>query len=804
MSLINQPSPQTYRSVATKSPTTPIVIKASAYDFLAWIAALAGVAYQLIGILQSKVLAGQDMAGHFYLFKRALLYLQQAQLSDYNIGWFAGYPEFSLTSIFPYLLPAGLYYIGFGALSPELCFNAVVFLIPLLLLCSVGWSAASFFGARAGSYAILLASLGLTSLAPLQRNSLGISELLQAGHFTSYLALPFVVLFIGLLERTRKTLSFLAALLAGATLATLLCIGIEHAIFALFALLLWWLVGPRARFAPTFLILSLATLLSVLAWLPLLTHLPYASEVTPAATGSVSDTVLSFFPDLQQKNFENIKGLTSITLDTQGSASERAKSAVIQISDKLSGVPFYGALLLIGTIGGLIIILKQGRAELFLPFLVPIFFLSRKFGVTIPEVPWHYAYYVQPLLALQLLLVAAALVQLSKRKLPRFLISLLLLTSTAYSLYISYDPHRPANLEQSARASHHFFLEQYPDYPSAMKLVDYLRSKPAGTRVVEESASEDMDTVGTLHFFAGMLSNSPEKNYEAQAIEVLNGMGVRDSPTGYFIDQILSTIPSHAIQNRTTLSLQQVRADQKDLLLVRQLELFGADYFVVSNAELSQKLQSIGIPLENAGTFGKFSLFKLTPKLPKIFESDFKPFLFIDEGGPTFRAFTEQWLLAPELFDSPVFYSVKGPEKLKASEISRLRGVIVSANVPSERLDRAVKYWRGQNKEVLAILSSQAPVSVQEGVDYIGDFGTATSLERLKSALAQNKITTPKALQLAPTFNSKISFQSSQTVCLSYSFAPRLLLRGVGHNFFLTTPYFGCFFGTENERLNYQ
>ncbi|NLF24676.1 MAG: hypothetical protein GX589_03345, partial [Deltaproteobacteria bacterium] len=193
-------------------------------------------------LLQPGPPAGWDSPGHFYLFNKMLSLLREGRLSAYDPMWFGGFPAFVLYPPFAYIVMALPHILSFGLITPELSFNLTLFAIPFFFLVSLVWTGRVFLGPRAG---IVLLPLGLMYLmlgVDYAYAGLGLSGLYLTGMSPGALALPMLLVMLGLLESARRDGSIKLRFWAGFWLALIVLTHTLTALFALWSLMLFSLL----------------------------------------------------------------------------------------------------------------------------------------------------------------------------------------------------------------------------------------------------------------------------------------------------------------------------------------------------------------------------------------------------------------------------------------------------------------------------------------------------------------------------------------------------------------------------------
>lgn len=605
--------------------------------------------YHLGEVLQPKLLAGWDLPGHYYLYTVMLELLGRGEIAGYDTGWFAGFDAFRYYPPGAYLLLALPHVLSFGALDPTLSFNLVVFLLPLLMTGACYYAGHRCYGQRGGAAAALLGLLFLAVPCAFSHMGVGIGSVTKIGLLPAFFgSLLLVLLFAQLTE----PLSPRRALASGVLLGALLFTHHLSSLFAGWTLALFLVVVQwERRLLVTSLIAGGAALIAGWWLLPFAQHFGETSAQTLGLLDPIRDPLLALFPGLVfpglgapmiAQIFEPPGAVGPSWLPQQG------YSALIVLSRLLLDLPFIAILMLLFGTVGLVTSVREGRWFLPALFLTSLLLLPRDLFSTFGDSGIHFYRFIPGLFLLNVLLGARGMLVLCERLGAAPLAYLGLGWAVVVALFVQLDLEDSSRTAQLPQPTEQLFLEQYPAYPFAQRLMSRLLSIDEHPRVIVEAPPGMNGIAGTPHLFSSLLP-------QGTRAEVLPGLMAESSPLTPFLQPALYVGSSHMRWGRAPLVADRSLWSQGVPGMMHRFRLLGAQYLITSSRTyfLNVLNGSRGLATLIAQE-GPFALFALDAPRPRFYRVQNAPVLFEEAGGASFSTFSQQLFLHPELAQIPV------------------------------------------------------------------------------------------------------------------------------------------------------
>ncbi|MBN8550320.1 MAG: hypothetical protein J0M12_13475 [Deltaproteobacteria bacterium] len=750
-------------------------------DFLAWGTALVFLFWHLSPVLAGKPLAGWDLTSHYYLVTKMADFLTQGHTSGYDLNWFGGYSAFTLYPPLFYIFACIPHLVSFGLIPLQLSFNLLLFCIPLALLAALYFSSRQIFGSRYGAPALYLGILFLALPKDLAHWSVGLLGLFAVGLCPAFFAMALATFLIGTLEalatREKKTapLVLISVLVAAIVLS--------HIIFAMFSglialvYLLFRSGIPRLRLA-----IAGATglLLASWWWIPFILALPYSNSVTLGLPGDLPDPLFVLFPHLFTSQVFDF-----LTWETRAFLFPFSQNSLLRVPLFLLEVPVLGALFLGATLAGITTLCKARRFFLPALYVALLLLLPRNLLTQLAPDGLHTYRFLQPLYILQILIASAGLITLwdwvrhaSHRRIA-VSSQFLAIGLCAVYCFFSFSMHptggRPKkNSDDYVQPDliYSLNLDAYPSKPEADEVLAFLKTlKPRG-RIAADTAESIFRSLGSPHFFTSQIPL-------ITGLPVLSGLLAESALSSGFIQPTMHgltpdpRLQGHLLWGRTYLaSLESFRAQKADTMIDR-LGFYGVQYFVSAIYESREVLEESN-KVTLVKKFPSFSIYELKSFSPLIQETNYRPFLFLDHGGMSFRVFTEQWFCHTSLLNRPVIYSPKAYESLSQDDREALGGFIVSWNSQKPFLQADYDKIVALGKP--ALILNAAPYDIEttsRDIVFVPDY-TPWSGQKRFVELFSNLATPAEFNEVAPQelAPSTLSFKSKKGALVNFTFTP--------------------------------
>jgi len=660
-----------------------IAMRHSALHYIAFIPLLI-IAIALLPLLSSNELAGWNNAGHLHLLELMQSYIKSGRLSGYDLAWFGGYPAFKLYPPLFYVLVSTIHIISCEAIPLRLLYNISIFLLPFALIAATLFAAIQVGGRKVTASALLILALFLLMGRDYAHLGLGLYALLVVGYPANFLALVFLMLLVGIIEKELKAPSLAKKISAGFLFGAII---LAHTITAIFAawLLGWYCLLAFGKLKRSVSLIALGgLLLSVWWWIPFLQNLPYSSS--SPVSGSFyhfNDPLMVLFPDLTRTRLAN---MFSPSANTTALQVPVPYLGTIDLPSWLSAMPYFGILLLISTPFGLIKLFRERRYPLVGTYLISVLILPRDFWAESFSISLPAFRFIQPIFILQTVIASLGLRQLYQStiyKLPRYWRKagrITLWSIIAWSILLSWlldfnwEHPSPYNRVDGSSSAYHLWLSDYPGAAEATQMLHTISAlKPKG-RVAVEVSLDGQGYFGSPQVYTFKLSDE-------FGIPTMPGLLAESALSNGFINPTLALHSKHAAWGRQRLLQDPLFQAENLSSTLKQLGLYNIQYIISTSAKYKSALladQTGEVTLRASA--GRSNLFELTEFSPLIESTTLAPLLFVDLGAVDFRDFAEFWFKNPELSRRRVIYSPLPFSKLPPDEINSAAGLILSAN----------------------------------------------------------------------------------------------------------------------------
>lgn|GEM_PF-1437957 len=776
-------------------------------ELLAWAIALGVLFYHLHPLFSSRALAGWDLTPHYYLFELFISYLKEGRLSGYDPNWYGGYPAFSLYAPFAYLVLGLPHLLTFGAISSQFSFNVMLFFVPCAALFAFRELSRVFFGAspKVSIAALLFGLLFLTADREFAHLGVGVPAELYVGLVPNFVGLTFFLFFLLTLERfnqsgKRSVFCWSVALLS--------CVILSHtltAVFAFWILFCAWCCARRGRKIPIVGIGLLAVIATAWWWVPFSEHLWLSSGEPLGLNNIYPDPLFALYPGFNPGRFKDLSAglwrMSQISMTGLGQ---------FELPTIFYDFPFAGILLCLCSIYGLCALIKEQRYFIPVAFLTSLVLLPRDFFSKTIDLALHYYRFIQPLFFLSILMAVYGLLRLSerlseinhrplKRGLELILATFILssvLTSSILRFNLMHPFVEPFGKEMPGNFDYHIYQDEYRDYKKAVEMMEFIAQQPDSLRVAIEAPVKSMILLGSPHFFSAML---PLRYGRA----VVPGLLAESAVSSGFITPTLRRGSDQLMWGRISLARHSEFNSQPVESMMERLALYNVGYVLATTRVYSTTLNEVA-KLKLIKRVGEFALYKISTPRPRIECSNYRPFLFVDEGGFDFRAFSEEWFTRPELLDHPVIYSRLAYEDLPESERQQIAGVIVS--LPKDYSLSTIERWKQSGKKIIFLNAApSATFAETDSIKFIKRFGFGFGVDELERLLLDYSPAPAQRSEVKPTLfeAEKVNFTATCPAIVNYSYAPRWRDATKAKTVYMVTPALMFIFAEGETQLAY-
>ncbi|MBL7661448.1 hypothetical protein JNK13_01730 [bacterium] len=727
--------------------------------------------YRLHGMLADTIPAGWDLTPHFYLSELMRKYISHGKIDGYDPNWFAGYSAFTFYGPFFYLISNLFFYLSAGQISPEFGFNLTVFLMPFAFLAAVYWTAGKIFSSREVAVsALLFGGLFLTISEKFLHTGIGLVSVIANGQVTAFLGLILFVVLLGLIHGQR-------IVFGGIIFSALILCHPLTALFAALTLLIWIIFdqATRLRIAAS---AALGLVLSAWWWIPLARNLWLSSGEKIGLSYDLVDPLIALFPEVGA-------GLITEFL--------RAPSIV-----GLLNLPVTGCLFMLAALVGFVQLLRAGnfRLQLFAWFyLLSVLVVPRNWLAEILTIKLHYYRFLAPIFCLHIFVCAYGLTILLKSK-YRVVVAML----CAWAMLVATV--RTSDLANAhERRPYYFHIEQYRDYTEAMAFLQQLETLPDSGRIAIEGTAASYFNLGSPHFFSSLIPLLLDR-------PVLPGLLAESAPAAQLITPLLLLNSNALGWGERKLLESSFFNRMKPGEILERLRLFNVRYILTSSKSyLRYWARYANKPNANLSLVrysGKYGLFEIHGPDQFVLSVKHKPFLFVDQGGMTFREFSEKWFTDNRLLDYPVIYDHQHNVDLREKDLS---AVIIS--VPSKfPVDQN---WLDEQESIydrsIIVINGEYSTVTRSKKPFFQVTGLESREERklfadlIHELGLSNQAVNPVEIVKE---SESLRFKASGPVLINYAYHPRWQTRKPGQQVYMVTPSQILIFADGAEELYFK
>ena len=760
-------------------------LKDNKFDLLIWGFSIFALGWLLSPLLTDRVIPGWDTTPHFYLFTKMVDYLKMGQIGGYDSLWFGGFPVFKLYGPFPYILMSIPHFLTAGKIGLALSFNLFLFALPFLFLASIWYTARVWFDKIGGYIAMIFGTFFLCAVQDKAYMGVGIDSIVSVGLFTSFFAICLMIFFLGIIERQRRNPKT-SNIIWGTLLLTMLIT--THAMTLLFTLLLlaiFTFLNWRQVWKSAFLMGILALVLSSFWLIPFLRDLSFSSGQKLGLLGATNDPLFVLF------DFPSYYGEHALSL-------------------ALAAIPT--ALLLVSSLIGVYVTIKSKNDFWAVAFILTLVILPRQYLVSYFDLPVHYYRYTAHIFALNIFLATAGMIFIVKKlgklkPVSQEVVKGLLAGVMIVSLMVSYIDK--FNLSDNPRNyTHKYNFSEYSENADAEKVMEYLGGLQIKNRVVVPSLPSLQFTLGSPHFFATFLP----LNYK---ISVIPGLLAESALSTQFVLPTIAKVGSSLNCGNTSWLEESDFTEQDMSSMLQRLGLYNVQYVLQTKDGADTILDTVDEKLiAKLVDKGNFSVLELKDFRPFIETTNYKPLLFIDNGGMEFLDFSKEWFKQPALFEMPVIYTKKKLAMIPKGEIEQMSGYIVS--MPSGSLVSKNYYqeWLNSGKKLILLnatpdaeLAAEFKQNGQSSdVEFIKDFGVNIGSDiLLRSLLAFNRDQIVREKVVANVVEDMtVKFDSQGGTLINYSYFPDWEVKGAQTTIYWATPSMMWLFAKGETEMIYR
>ncbi len=739
------------------------------FDLIAWIVCIGLITYTLSPILGNEIIAGWDLISHLYLVEKMAEFIRHGNVSGYDGNWFGGYPVFTFYGPLPYIIIALPNIVSFGLIPLNFLFNLFLFLLPLFFLFSIYYTSRIWFGKNNGPFSLFFGLLFLFYVKEFSYSGIGINAEIYLGLFSNLFAISLMMLLFGFiknheLKKDKKTIitgSFLLAMIILTHVLTTLFTGVL--LFILF------LNKRKILWKKLILIFLFALLISSFWLIPMLTNI---NLISGGELGLIiEDPLFILYPKVNN----------------------------IFIDPDLSQIP--GLILLIFTIIGLAKLFKSNSNFWAYAFIFTLILLPREYLKYVLDLPVHYYRFLAHIATINVLIAGFGLEYIFKNmsKLKSSLriilgitVSYLILLTLTISVFFNFDLMR----------GYYFHIDEYPDYERADEMLSYINKLHLSGRITTDALVSNQLNLGTPHFFFDLLP----LRYD---IPVFPGLLAESSLSGGFIIPTIASINENSLRwGNVDLLYDEIFNNQSIDSMIKRLGLYNTEYLLISGSDTERMISKLSdknlISLEKK--ISTFMLFKLNSFKPLLEATDYKPFLFVDNGGINFKTFALEWYKNTDIFDYPVIYTNKSLDELSDYDLSNIGGFIISLKENSPLSHEEYQEWHGSGKNLI-FLNAVAEFNVDniDDVDVISPFEVNNGIKKMASLLKafnENEIITKK-IEPKVMEDEHIEFEANGGVLINYSYFPKWKSKSPEQTVFWATPTMMFVFSNGKSELFY-
>jgi len=659
--------------------------------------ALFAIVPQVLPVLTANALSGWDTHGHLYLTEIMARLLQNGHVSGYILNWEGGFPAFSLYPPLFFIVTAGPAALLPSWLSVTACYHLMVFALPLLFAISfMGYARATLPGtAWVGVPAIILVYLMLPGLGAY---GVGLESLLATGLVPSFFALVLFTTFAWSLESALSIPSKRRIVVSSLLLGALFLSHTLTSIFAVFYVAVAAALGARYARVSALSIVTIAVLLSSWWTIPFILNLPYSSGEAILDQNALSSLSIFFPIGPAAERIVTTGGLQRELL-----AFERPPGSVFNTQAAV------GLFFLISVSAGIVSSLKRGRYTLPLVFLGGIALVPGGFILSALGLPLHAYRFSACLWVIELILSAEGLSLLMNQVHQRRAIVVKGLCALFCVVACAAAWIDLAVLLKKDR----FLLlhaDDRPTFQSGENLLAFLAANPPQGRIAVESEMRSIRLFGSPHW---LLTEIPRR----LGLPTMPGVYAESSLSSPFVTPTLARMGNQLVWGAPEIARRQGFRRQSFRSMVERLRLFSVEMIVATSGKMRKNLRRLAkfgvTPVyENSDV----ALFSLGKPLPIVDSFKVKPFLFLEHGGISFRAFSKWLYTTPDLFDVPVL-RIADYASLSKAFISQVAGTIVSCGRASLVTEQDLLRWREFGPVILANCpQQQLPKILPEGI----------------------------------------------------------------------------------------
>ncbi|MDD4409611.1 MAG: hypothetical protein PHW52_03115 [Candidatus Pacebacteria bacterium] len=723
----------------------------------------------LFPLLNNHLFSGIDTCGHYYLAEKILEFMKSFHISGYDVNWFGGVPLFTFYNPLPYIVVSLFNILSFGLIPINFSFNVILFILPFLFLISVYYTANAFFNNSRISFFSLLFAFSLLFSLNIMNYGIGIFSQYNVGLFSNSFAWPILIFLIGFMEKMRRSKKKKYLFLFTLFLSALILSHIFTTIFSFVLFFIYFVINFKDKvFIKDFIMGIVSSLiLTSFWWVPFLMNIQYSS----------GESINNFY----------------------------------NLIECLYSEPFIAPLLFVSSFLGIFSLFKDRNYFFPATFLLVGLFLASGSLDFLIKIPIHYYRFGAGMALINIFISAYGLNFLMERFKNNLILSSIIFWLFVISLCSG------VLVFVGVRS----YIDNEKNDDKKAEIVEFLGSNNQGRAIFDyDYAIENLSDKHYLSYalpksgmqlFGGLLSESAifNENYFRTFFsyydfyeEFLGFEGI------YKIDKL--SIAGESENNLLYSSSEELNKFM--IMKIKNLAFFRVKYIVFRNDITNPFLDFINsgsnqgmVSIAKQGS--DYTIAQINIEMqPMISEMDYRPFLFIDEGGIfsklKFKNFSENWYKNGYAIDYPIVYSPKNTIDLPESDLGGIGGYIVSSlKCPSEK---DVSYWLKDGKPVVLIVANGTCYFDRDNVFILSKDEVGPSYKELYSIVSKHSEKADYS-KIEPEImnDEKLRFRSGSGTLINYSYFPKWKSINKEQEVYWATPSFIFVFGRGDNELDY-
>ncbi|MCH7759435.1 hypothetical protein IID20_03700 [Patescibacteria group bacterium] len=654
------------------------------------------------GLFQAGLLPGWDTIPHQYALKvMAKDFLPDFRLSGYNLNWSAGFPLFQFYPPLVFVLISLIHFLSFKLISLALALRIFVFFSLFLFPLSFYLFVKEFLGKKTAKVGAYFSLFFIFYNYIDQAWFLGAKGNIVIGLFISFFALSLFLLYFAFLEKLRKSPNQTNFLITSLILAGLFLTHTLTSIAAGIFLFIYLLFYHQKKFLKKVILVGLlAFLLASFFLIPFAANLKYTS----AEPSYYNQNILQIFFPFKLTEF---------------------------FGADFNILTFLPLAIFILFLIGLSRLFKEQKFFLPSAFLITFIFLfSDYLFKSFPNLALHY-YRFMPFVFCLILAISSygfiiVLKRLQSKPWLQYTFSILIFLLFFYQI-ITYNSGLKIKPTEDY-PDYHYSLDQYPSASSAREVREYFQTQNFSTRIFIESPSSYSQTIGSTHYFTGLMALDNQK--------LLNGLYAESNLQTPFISAAVAPISETLIWGQRLSPPDTKFYSQLSFMTSDYLKLFNVGYILAYTEKLKSNLDQYQDVIL-IKVIDDWQIYRVANPRNLVYQPKYKPGLFIDQDGEIdWSEFADWWYKFPQLLDFPIVESLTSLKDLTQQEVDNFSMLIISAKNLKEK---KIKLLRELNHPVVFLNLDSNDYNLNEQFTWIDNLGYKKYSEILAEYLFKEK-----------------------------------------------------------------